>query len=65
MPRTLDPHRNFANPRAVPAVELLAEHIRLRALPWTARRLVRRHGLRAATALTVAELAGFSLEGRR
>jgi hypothetical protein len=52
------------NSRAVPAVELLAEHIRMRALPWPARRLARRHGLKAATARTVAELVGYAIGGR-
>ena len=51
------------SPRAVPAVELLAEHIRMRALPWPAKRLARRHGLRAATARTVAELVGYAIGG--
>jgi hypothetical protein len=46
------------------AAERLSDHLGLKRLPWAARRLVRRHGLRAATALTVAELAGFSVEAR-
>jgi hypothetical protein len=38
------------------AVERLSDHIRLRALPWQARRLVRRFGIGAATAAVIAEL---------
>lgn len=41
-----------------------AERARFRALPFPAKRLVRRHGLTPATALVVAELAGFSMEVR-
>ena len=47
------------------AVELRAEHTRWRALPWAARRLARRHGLKPATARTIAELAGFAIDGGR
>lgn len=46
------------------AVERLSDHIRLRSLPWPARRLMRRHGLHAATARTVAELVGYTMEDR-
>jgi hypothetical protein len=38
------------------AIERLSDHIRLRALPWQARRLVRRFGIGAATAAVIAEL---------
>lgn len=38
------------------AVERLPDHIRPRALPWQARRLVRRFGIGAATAAVIAEL---------
>ena len=38
------------------AVERLSDHIRLRALPWQARRLVRRFGIGTATAAVIAEL---------
>lgn len=58
-------HHYTYPPRSVtiaPAVELLAEHTRWRALPWAARHLARRHGLKAATARTIAELAGFAVE---
>jgi hypothetical protein len=44
-----------------PAVELLADRARM---PWPARHLARRHGLHAATARTVAELIGYTLEAR-
>jgi hypothetical protein len=37
---------------------------RVRVMPWPAKRLARRHGLRPATALVVAELAGFAMEAR-
>jgi hypothetical protein len=53
------PFRNNAT-----AAERLSDHLRFRSLPWTARRLARRHGLRAATARTVAELIGYTLEAR-
>lgn len=46
-----------------PAVDLLADHVRLRALPWQVRRLAYRHGLKPATARAVAELAGFVIDG--
>lgn len=38
-----------------------ADRQRVRTLPLSARRLVRRHGMSAATALIVAEAAGFRL----
>jgi hypothetical protein len=47
------------------AVERLSDHLRWRSLPWPAKRLARRHGLHAATARTVAELIGYTLEARR
>ena len=41
-----------------------AERVRVRSLPIAAKHLARRHGLTPATALVVAELAGFSMEVR-
>ncbi|WP_289296357.1 hypothetical protein [uncultured Reyranella sp.] len=38
-----------------------AERQRVRALPLSARRLVQRHGLPAATAVIIAESAGFQM----
>ena len=55
------PENSPRNPAT--AVERLSDHIRWRALPWPAKRLVRRHGLHAATARVVAELAGFAIDG--
>jgi hypothetical protein len=40
------------------------ERVRVRALPCAARRLVRRYGLTAAAAYTVALAAGFNVEPR-
>jgi hypothetical protein len=45
------------------AIERLSDHVRLRALPWQARRLVRRFGIGAATAAVIAELI-YTGEGR-
>ena len=50
---------------ATSPVERLSNRLRWPTLPWAARRLVRRHGLNCATAATVAELAGFALDGRQ
>lgn len=41
-----------------------AEKVRVRSLPIAAKHLARRHGLTPATALVVAELAGFRMEVR-
>ena len=57
LPQTRPP-RNCAT-----AVERLSDHVRLRALPWQARRLVRRFGIGAATAAVIAELI-YTGEGR-
>jgi hypothetical protein len=46
------------------AVERLSDRLRWPTLPWPAKRLVRRHGLHAATARTIAELIGYSTEAR-
>jgi hypothetical protein len=46
------------------AVERLSDHIRLRSLPWPARRLVRRFGIGAATAAVIAEMI-YMPESRR
>jgi hypothetical protein len=51
--------------RATPATQPLfdyAEANRIRELPLSARRLVRRWGMKPATARTYAELAGFPAE---
>jgi hypothetical protein len=58
MKPTLDKHPTRFNPASA------ADHLRWRSLPWAARRLVRRHGLHAATAKTVAELIGYTLKSR-
>jgi hypothetical protein len=47
-------NRSFRNDAT--AIDRLSDHIRLRSLSWCARRLVRDHGLHAATAKTIAEL---------
>jgi hypothetical protein len=47
------------------AIERLSDHLRTRTLPWPAKHLVRRHGLHAATARTVAELIGYAMDGRQ
>jgi len=54
------PFRNNAT-----AVERLSDRLRWPTLPWPARRLMRKHGLHAATARTVAELVGYTVEARR
>jgi hypothetical protein len=56
---TLDKDRARFNPASA------ADHLRWRSPPcWAVRRLVRRHGLHAATAKTVAEFLGYALEDR-
>ena len=42
------------------AVERLSNRLRWPTLPWPARRLMRKHGLHAATANTIAELLGYT-----
>jgi hypothetical protein len=54
------PFRNNAT-----AVERLSDRLRWPTLPWPARRLMGRHGLHAATAATVAELADYAIDGGR
>jgi hypothetical protein len=49
--------------RQVTASPLDAELARVRALPWPARHLARRHNLPASTARVVAEATGFSMRG--
>jgi hypothetical protein len=51
--------------RQVTASLLDAEFARVRALPWPARRLARRHSLPASTARAVAEAAGFAMGSSR
>jgi hypothetical protein len=63
MSRTIQP-RHRSDKTSLPLFEA-AERNRVRGLPLAARRLARRHNLPAATARTVAEAAGFALEGRR
>jgi hypothetical protein len=63
MNRTLQ-SRRYSVHSSLPLFEA-AERNRVRGLPLAARRLARRHNLPAATARTVAEAAGFSLEGHR
>jgi hypothetical protein len=54
-----------ANPSAGLPVFDVADRNRVRALPLPAKRLSQRLGLPAATAWTLAELAGFQVEARR
>jgi hypothetical protein len=63
MNRTLQSRHRSDNP-SLPLFEA-AERARVRALPLAARRLANRHSLPPATARTVAELIGYSLEGRQ
>lgn len=62
--RNLYPRTNPCNPAASP-IEQLSNHLRWRSLPWPARHLMRKHGLHAATARTIAELAGFAVDRRQ
>jgi hypothetical protein len=50
--------------KPVSAIERLSDHIRAPRLSWPARRLVRRFGMRAATAQVIAELVGYTTEAR-
>jgi hypothetical protein len=58
---TINSRHRSDNP-SMPLFEA-AERARVRALPLAARRLAYRHNLPSATARTVAEAAGFALEG--
>jgi hypothetical protein len=46
------------------AVERLSDHLRWRAMPWPAKRLVRHYGLHAATAAVIAEMI-YTAEARQ
>jgi hypothetical protein len=59
--RTSRKRRKHALPDNLPLFDH-AESIRIRQLPLSARRLVRRWGMEPATARTYAELAGFDTE---
>jgi hypothetical protein len=59
--RTSRNRRKRALPASLPLFDY-AESIRVRQLPLSARRLVRRWGMDPATARVYAELAGFNTE---
>ena len=59
--RTSRNRRKHALPDSLPLFDH-AESIRIRQLPLSARRLVRRWGMEPATALVYAELAGYDPE---
>ena len=59
--RTSRNRRKHALPDSLPLFDH-AESIRVRQLPLSARRLVRRWGMDSATALVYAELAGFDTD---
>jgi hypothetical protein len=56
------PSHNFNTGPSLPLFEH-ADRVRLRALPFPARRLASRLSVSASTALTIAELAGFKMHG--
>jgi hypothetical protein len=63
MKSTISPTIRYRNNHpSLPLFEV-AERLSIRALPLAARRIAKRHGLAAPTALAVAELAGFRLPG--
>jgi hypothetical protein len=57
MPKFLLPKGRAANSGPLLPLFAAAERARIRTLPLAARRLARRHGLPAATAIIIAELA--------
>ena len=60
MSRTLHPRPHFRN-ISLTAAERLSDRRRWRELPWTARRIAQRHGLRPMMAKAIAENIGLPM----
>jgi hypothetical protein len=60
----VDNRSPFRNPANLTAAERLSDRHRWRELPWAARRLARRHGLRPMMAKAIAESIGLPMKAR-